>query len=86
MYRILKNISLDMLLMYYREEEEERYMSAEDSEILSITNSAIGSFTKSDSFRSLAGDDYRFSYLIFFSFVQVGVSHLPNIFKTNDTI
>jgi len=48
-----------MAMEVLKEEEEERYMSAEDSEILSITNSAIGSFTKSDSFRSLAGDDYR---------------------------
>ena len=30
-------------------------MSAEDSEILSITNSAVESFNKSDSFRSIIG-------------------------------
>lgn len=34
-------------------------MSAEDSEIMSITNSAIESLNKSDSFRSLVGDDFR---------------------------
>jgi len=46
-------------ILFLREEEEERVMSAEDSEIMSITNSAIESLNKSDSFRSLVGDDFR---------------------------
>ena len=48
-----------MVKIFREEEEEDSIMTAEDEEILSITNSAVGSFHTSESFKSLVGDDFK---------------------------